>query len=123
MAKTFSASMTCEGGEDVSNFNGLPRWAEVHFPPVGAFEASAGVELIGRGAVLTVEIFPRADGSTYITALSDQAPLPIGPAAVMPDPSEIDRLQIICERLSPVFRSERIIARQACIHPHRTGCR
>ena len=35
----------------------------------------------------------------------------------MPDPSEIDRLQIICERLSPVFRSERIIARQACFRP------
>jgi len=69
------------------------------------------------GAVLTVEVFPRADGSTHITALSDQAPLPIDPAAVMPDPGEIDRLQIICERLSPVFRSERIIARQACFRP------
>lgn len=69
------------------------------------------------GAVLTVEVFPRADGSTHIAALSDQAPLPIDPAAVMPDPSEIDRLQIICERLSPVFRSERIIARQACFRP------
>ena len=30
-----------EGGEDVSNFNNLPRWAkgEVHFPPIGAFQA------------------------------------------------------------------------------------
>ena len=34
-----------------------------------------------------------------------------------PDPSEIDRLQAICERLSPVFRAERIIARQACFRP------
>jgi glycine/D-amino acid oxidase-like deaminating enzyme len=69
------------------------------------------------GAVLTVEVFPRADGSTHITALSDQAPLPMDSAAVIPNPSEIDRLQLICERLSPVFRSERIIARQACFRP------
>ena len=34
-----------------------------------------------------------------------------------PDPGEIDRLQAICERLSPVFRPERIIARQACFRP------
>jgi glycine/D-amino acid oxidase-like deaminating enzyme len=49
--------------------------------------------------------------------LSDQAPLPIDSTTVMPDPSEIDRLQITCERLSPVFRSERIVTRQACIRP------
>jgi glycine/D-amino acid oxidase-like deaminating enzyme len=29
----------------------------------------------------------------------------------------VDRLQAICERLSPVFRPERIIARQACFRP------
>ena len=34
-----------------------------------------------------------------------------------PDPSAIDRLQAICERLSPMFRAERIIARQACFRP------
>jgi hypothetical protein len=30
-----------EGGEDVSNFNNLPRWAKrkVHFAPIGAFQA------------------------------------------------------------------------------------
>jgi len=30
-----------EGGADVCNFNNLPRWAkgEVHFPPIGAFQA------------------------------------------------------------------------------------
>ena len=34
-----------------------------------------------------------------------------------PEPGEIDRLQAICERLSPLFRAERIIARQACFRP------
>src|SRR6266700_6813662 len=53
-----------EGGEDVSNFNNLPRWVkgEVHFPPIGAFQAGA-VSLAPRlaidpvGAVLRGDIF------------------------------------------------------------------
>ena len=69
------------------------------------------------GAVVTVEVFPRADGSTLITAFSDEVPLPLDPATVTPDPSAIDRLQAICERLSPMFRAEKIIARQACFRP------
>jgi glycine/D-amino acid oxidase-like deaminating enzyme len=69
------------------------------------------------GAAVTVEVFPRADGSTHVTAFSDEAPLPLDPAAVTPDPGAIERLQAICERLSPMFRAEKIIARQACFRP------
>jgi glycine/D-amino acid oxidase-like deaminating enzyme len=69
------------------------------------------------GAGVTLEVFPRADGSTHLTAFSDHAPLPLDPAAVTAEKSEIDRLQAIAERLSPAFRSERIIARQACFRP------
>ena len=69
------------------------------------------------GAVVTVEVFPRANGSTLVTAFSDQAPLPFDPAAVVSEPGEIDRLQAICERLSPKFHAEKIIARQACFRP------
>ncbi|OAF04265.1 D-amino-acid oxidase [Bradyrhizobium centrolobii] len=68
------------------------------------------------GAV-SIEVFPRADGSTHVTAFSDVAPLPLDPAAVTPDRDAIDRLQAISERLSPVFRADRIIARQACFRP------
>ncbi len=68
-------------------------------------------------AALTVEVFPRADGSTHVMAFSDEAPLPLDPAAVTPEPDEIDRLQAICERLSPLFAPEKIIARQACFRP------
>jgi glycine/D-amino acid oxidase-like deaminating enzyme len=70
-----------------------------------------------RGAVATVEVFPRADGSTLVTAFSDEVPLPLDPAAVTPDPGAIERLQAICERLSPVFGADKIIARQACFRP------
>jgi glycine/D-amino acid oxidase-like deaminating enzyme len=71
----------------------------------------------GNGNVVSVEVFPRADGSTHITALSDIVPLPVDPAAVKPEPEAIDRLQAISERLSPVFRADRIISRQACFRP------
>jgi glycine/D-amino acid oxidase-like deaminating enzyme len=70
----------------------------------------------GRAAV-TVEVFPRADGSTHVCALSDIVPLPLDPAAVTPDAEAIARLQTMCERLSPAFRAERIVARQACFRP------
>src|SRR5579871_1358737 len=45
--------------------------------------------------VVGVEVFPRADGSTHITAWSGVAPLPIDPSAVRPEPEEISRLQSI----------------------------
>jgi glycine/D-amino acid oxidase-like deaminating enzyme len=69
-----------------------------------------------RGAV-TVEVFPRGDRSTHVTAFSGQAPLPINPADVRPDPSATDKLQALCERMSPAFRADRIIARQSCFRP------
>jgi glycine/D-amino acid oxidase-like deaminating enzyme len=71
----------------------------------------------GDGSVSTAEVFPRADGSTHVTAFSDVVPLPLDPATVTPDADAIDRLEAICERLSPVFRADRIIARQACFRP------
>ena len=70
-----------------------------------------------RSGAVSVEVFPRADGSTHVTAFSDIAPLPLDPAAVAPDEDALDRLQAICQSLSPVFRPERIIARQACFRP------
>ncbi|MCA1373558.1 MULTISPECIES: FAD-dependent oxidoreductase [unclassified Bradyrhizobium] len=69
------------------------------------------------GSAVSIEVFPRADGSTHITALSDIAALPLDPAAVTPDVDAIARLQRMSERLSPLFRPERIIAQQACFRP------
>ena len=69
------------------------------------------------GVVFTVEIFPRADGSTLVTAFSDEAPLPADPADVTPDQDRIKRLEAICERLSPAFARSRIVTRQACFRP------
>jgi glycine/D-amino acid oxidase-like deaminating enzyme len=69
------------------------------------------------GDEVTVEVFPRADGSTHVCAFSGAAPLPLDPAQVAPDPNVIERLRAICERLSSAFRQDRIIAKQACFRP------
>ena len=69
------------------------------------------------GAVFTVEVFPRADGSTLVTAFSDEVPLPTDPADVTPDQDRIKRLEAICEQLSPAFARSRIVTRQACFRP------
>ena len=69
------------------------------------------------GTAHGIEVFPRADGSTHVAIFSSQDPLPLDPADVKPDPGAIARMQTICERLSPAFRADRIIARQACFRP------
>lgn len=69
------------------------------------------------GTVLTPEVFARADGTTYVSALSTQSPLALDPAAVTPEPGAVKRLQEACARISPALSAERIIARQACHRP------
>ena len=71
----------------------------------------------GTGASSSPEVFPRADGTTYVCAISSESPLPVDPAAVMPDPGAIERLQAICARLSPVLAESKVLAQQACYRP------
>ncbi len=63
------------------------------------------------------ELFPRSDGTTYVCAISSEAPLPADPAAVACDPGADDRLHAICTGLSPVLARSRVLARQACYRP------
>ena len=69
------------------------------------------------GEVQTQELFPRADGTTYVCAISSESPLPVNPAEVVPDPGAIERLQAMCSQISPTLGSARILARQACYRP------
>jgi glycine/D-amino acid oxidase-like deaminating enzyme len=71
----------------------------------------------GNGAVQAPELFPRNDGTTYVCAISSDAPLPINPAEVMPDPGALERLESMCREMSPVLAAAKILARQACYRP------
>ena len=69
------------------------------------------------GAVLTPELFPRSDGTTYVCGISGEDVVPIDPARVAPDNGAIYRLEAMCRSLSPVLAAAPIVARQACFRP------
>jgi glycine/D-amino acid oxidase-like deaminating enzyme len=69
------------------------------------------------GEVLTPEVFPRADGTTYVSAISSRSAVPLDPAEVAADPGALERLEALCERLSPALRRAQVVARQACYRP------
>ena len=70
-----------------------------------------------NGEAQSPEVFPRADGTTYVCAISSESPLPLDPADVAPDPGAIERLEDMCRRLSPILAKAKILARQACFRP------
>jgi glycine/D-amino acid oxidase-like deaminating enzyme len=70
-----------------------------------------------NGAMHSPEIFPRADGTTYVCAISSESPVPVDPADVTPDAGAIERLHAMCARLSPALAASKVIARQACHRP------
>jgi len=70
-----------------------------------------------NGSLESPEVFPRADGTTYVCAISSDSPLPVDPGAVAPDHGAIARLEAIAAGLSPILAGAPIIARQACFRP------
>ena len=69
------------------------------------------------GSMLSPEVFPRADGTTYVCGISSESPLPIDPALVAPDDGAIGRLKALCDRLSPILARAPVLASQACYRP------
>jgi glycine/D-amino acid oxidase-like deaminating enzyme len=69
------------------------------------------------GDELTVEVFPRADGSTHVCAFSGSAPLPLDPATSRRTRMRSSACARYASVLSPAFSPERIIAKQACFRP------
>lgn len=67
--------------------------------------------------MLSPELFPRKDGTTYVCAVSSEEPLPLDPTEVAPEPGAIERLETLCASISPVLASARVLARQACFRP------
>jgi glycine/D-amino acid oxidase-like deaminating enzyme len=69
------------------------------------------------GEVLTPEVMPRADGTTWVCAISSTGALPVDPTRVAPDEGAHARLETMCRTLSPAFTDAPIVARQACFRP------
>jgi glycine/D-amino acid oxidase-like deaminating enzyme len=71
----------------------------------------------GSGEVLSPEIFPRADGTTWMCAISSTGALPVDPADVMGDEGAHARLETMCRNIAPALAEMPIVARQACFRP------
>jgi glycine/D-amino acid oxidase-like deaminating enzyme len=69
------------------------------------------------GEVLTPELFARADGTTWVCAVSSTEALPVDPADVAPDEGAHERLEAMCRNISPALAAAPIVARQACFRP------
>jgi glycine/D-amino acid oxidase-like deaminating enzyme len=69
------------------------------------------------GEVLTPELFARADGTTWVCAVSSTASLPVDPAMVSADEGAHQRLEALCRTVSPALADAPIVARQACFRP------
>lgn len=69
------------------------------------------------GSLLSPEIVPRADGTTWACAVSSGSPLPVDPALVAPDPGAMERLHALCRRISPVLAASPVLHEQACFRP------
>src|SRR5436309_14285169 len=69
------------------------------------------------GETLTPELFPRADGTTWVCAISSVGPLPVDPADVAPDEGAHARLEALCRNISPALAAAPIRSRQACFRP------
>jgi glycine/D-amino acid oxidase-like deaminating enzyme len=81
-------------------------------PPEALF-----IEAEDGGEMLSPEIFPRADGTAYVCAISTEPPLPLDPADVAPDRGALERLKALCDRISPVLARAPVIAGGACFRP------
>src|SRR4029434_5572729 len=72
------------------------------------------------GEMRTPELFPRADGTTWVCAISTVEPVPVDPADVAPDEGAHARIEALCRRISPALASPRLRADQsaaACFRP------
>jgi glycine/D-amino acid oxidase-like deaminating enzyme len=69
------------------------------------------------GEILTPELFPRADGTTWVCAISSTGPLPVDPADVVADEGAHARLEALYRNISPLLAAAPIKAKQACFRP------
>jgi glycine/D-amino acid oxidase-like deaminating enzyme len=69
------------------------------------------------GTTHAPEVFPRADGTTYVCGLSSQQPLPEDPADVVPDLGAEEALRAMTQAFAPALAEAPLLATQACFRP------
>ena len=69
------------------------------------------------GDFASPEVYPRPDGTTYVCGLSSEAPLPVDPAAVVPDEGGPARLRAMTVQVAPALGDAEVLAEQACYRP------
>lgn len=69
------------------------------------------------GEVLSPELCVRADGTTWVCAISSAGSLPVDPADVAPDVGAYARLEAMIREIAPILAAMPIRARQACFRP------
>ncbi|MBX3500836.1 MAG: FAD-binding oxidoreductase [Alphaproteobacteria bacterium] len=69
------------------------------------------------GEILSPELFVRADGTTWVCAISSAGSLPVDPAEVTADRDAHMRLEAMCRDIAPDLAAMPIRARQACFRP------
>jgi glycine/D-amino acid oxidase-like deaminating enzyme len=91
----------------------------VVFRSGGAISADAlFVELAAAdGAAHAPEVFPRADGTTYVCGLSSRQALPDDPADVAPDHGAQEALRAMTRAFAPGLADAPVVATQACFRP------
>ena len=91
---------------------GLKGNSVVSAQPAADLGRCAVRRLRGSGwRVHTPEVFPRADGTTYVCGLSSRLPLPADPAQVAPDPGACEELQRMASRFAPPLGDAEILAK------------
>ena len=70
-----------------------------------------------RGEVDAPEVFPRADGTTYVCGARGHDPLPVDPDDIAIEAEPAERLLRQIQRFAPDLAASEILATQACYRP------
>src|SRR5262249_34272564 len=73
------------------------------------------------GEILTPELFPRADGTTWVCAISRLEAVPVGPAEGVPDEDAQARIEALWRKISPALAAAPTKGRQTCFPPGPPG--
>ena len=85
-------------------------------PPKGPHALFVELET-ETGDIVSPEIIPRADGTTYVCGISSDTPLPVDPIHVVPDHGGCEELRALTTIVAPELGAAEVLVAQACYRP------